>query len=158
MEAELYVRRSGVYTFVYTSACMVLASDLNWCEVSDLTDLRIPEMRAMGPIIVDTENVHFAETCEVVTDGAGRIVRACPAAAALLNVAARRLPGRPFTLFFRDERHQVSRAIEFAFRGHTETLHATLHPRERRSVRIRISADPGLLEEQKIRWILTRVV
>ena len=97
------------------------------------------------------------EPCELVTDVIGTITHANLAAASLFNVAAPRLRGRPLTLFFQRERRQVSRAIDYAGRGHCEQLHAILHPRERRAVRVRVAADPIVPIGRSIRWTITRI-
>src|SRR5262245_26116042 len=103
-------------------------------------------------------HAEIAEPCQVVTDISGTITDANPAAGDLLNVAARRLRGRPFALFFQRERRQISLAIEYAGRGHVERLNATLHPRERRSILVHVAADPMVPVGRNIRWTLTRVI
>jgi hypothetical protein len=89
----------------------------------------------------------------VWTNFDGAILEVTPAAAELLNVAARGLTRRPFYQFFRDDRHKALRALDLAARGESDAFSAQLQPREKKVVQVRVVLEPA--PPDAVLWTLT---
>ena len=92
---------------------------------------------------------------KVYTAENGIILDATPQAAELLNLSARGVRGRPFSLFFTGERDQVRRALTEAVQGHTTAFDAWIRPRDRKPVPVYVSAGIENGDTRTVRWIIT---
>jgi PAS domain-containing protein len=92
----------------------------------------------------------------VWTDTGGVILEATAGTAALLGVSRHGLLGRGMDVFVTANRAHVLRAVERAGRGHDDTLDVELHPRGRRSVRVRMHLQfvTQLEWGSVVRWVL----
>ena len=90
---------------------------------------------------------------ELWTRSDGRIVDVADQTARFLNVTSRALIGRSIFLFLNGDRDSLMRAVEIAFRGHTETWRGEIRPRERKplAVAITLTVDPP----DFVRWLIS---
>jgi PAS domain-containing protein len=85
----------------------------------------------------------------------GTIVDVSEQAAQLLNLSPRGLKGRPLPLFFLGNRDHVKRALKEAMRGERIAFDAVIRPREKRPVRVYVTADTEDGDTGTVRWQLT---
>ena len=160
-ELERQLEKNTTPGPVIKSALKELAAAIEELQVANeqlslhANELAISRHDAAALAAQHTEFTGILPLSCVWTNGEGIVEQANEATAALLNVAARRLAGKPLSLFFA-ERPSFFEALGVLQNGssHVVDIAVQVRPRERRPRQMRATGHK-LQHDRRLCWILT---